>query len=223
YYGANRVGDDLFANSLLALKAETGERVWHFQFVRHDIWDRDLPAPANLVSLRRNGRRIDAVAQITKSGHVFVFERETGKLLFPIQYRRYPPSDVEGEVAADSQPLPLVPEPFARQRLTEDMLTDRTPEHIARCWSDSERCGAAVSSSRRACRARSCSPAWTAGRNGAARPSIRRRRCCTSTRTRWRGSSLWWSALPLQALSAAASCTRGNARAVTAWTGRGHR
>jgi len=128
YYGANRVGDDLFANSLLALKAETGERVWHFQFVRHDIWDRDLPAPANLVSLRRNGRRIDAVAQITKSGHVFVFERETGKLLFPIQYRRYPPSDVEGEVAADSQPLPLVPEPFARQRLTEDMLTDRTPE-----------------------------------------------------------------------------------------------
>src|SRR5881296_1803889 len=128
YYGANRVGDDLFANSLLALKAETGERVWHFQFVRHDIWDRDLPAPPNLVTLRRTGRRIDAVAQITKSGHVFVFERETGKPLFPIQYRKYPPSDVEGEVAADSQPLPVVPEPFARQRLTEDMLTDRTPE-----------------------------------------------------------------------------------------------
>src|SRR2546428_7120335 len=128
YYGANRVGDDLFANSLIVLKAETGERVWHFQFVRHDIWDRDLPAPASLVTLRRDGRRIDAVAQITKSGHVFVFERETGKPLFPIQYRKYPPSDVEGEVAADSQPLPLVPEPFARQRLTEDMLTDRTPE-----------------------------------------------------------------------------------------------
>ena len=128
YYGANRVGDDLYADALIALKAETGERVWHFQFVRHDIWDRDLPAPANLVTLRRDGRQIDAVAQITKSGHVFVFERETGKLLFPIQYRRYPPSDVEGEVAADSQPLPLVPEPFARQRLTEDMLTDRTPE-----------------------------------------------------------------------------------------------
>ena len=119
YYGANRVGDDLYADALI---------VWHFQFVRHDIWDRDLPAPANLVSLRRNGRRIDAVAQITKSGHVFVFERETGKPLFPIQYRRYPPSDVEGEVTADSQPLPLIPEPFARQRLTEDMLTERTPE-----------------------------------------------------------------------------------------------
>ncbi|PYP16601.1 MAG: pyrrolo-quinoline quinone [Gemmatimonadetes bacterium] len=128
YYGANRVGDDLYGDALIALKAETGERVWHFQFVRHDIWDRDLPAPANLVSLRRDGRQIDAVAQITKSGHVFVFERETGKPLFPIQYRKYPPSDVEGEVAADSQPLPLVPEPFARQRVTEDMLTDRTPE-----------------------------------------------------------------------------------------------
>jgi len=96
YYGANRVGDDLYADALIALKAETGERVWHFQFVRHDIWDRDLPAPANLVTLRRDGRQIDAVAQITKSGHVFVFERETGKPLFPIQYRRYPPSDVEG-------------------------------------------------------------------------------------------------------------------------------
>src|SRR2546421_427058 len=107
YYGANRIGDDLFANSLLALKAETGERVWHFQFVRHDIWDRDLPAPANLVSVRRGGRRIDAVAQITKSGHVFVFERATGTPLFPIQYQKYAPSDVEGEVTADSQPLPL--------------------------------------------------------------------------------------------------------------------
>ena len=126
YYGANRVGDDLYADALIALKAETGERVWHFQFVRHDIWDRDLPAPANLVTLRRDGRQIDAVAQNTKSGHVF--ERETGKPLFPIQYRRYPPSDVEGEVTADSQPLPLIPEPFARQRLTEDMLTERTPE-----------------------------------------------------------------------------------------------
>ena len=128
YYGANRVGDDLYGDALIALKAETGERVWHFQFVRHDIWDRDLPAPANLVSLRRGGRQIDAVAQITKSGHVFVFERATGNPLFPIQYQKYPPSDVEGEVTADSQPLPLAPEPFARQRLTEDMLTARTPE-----------------------------------------------------------------------------------------------
>ncbi len=128
YYGANRAGDNLFANSLIVLNAATGERVWHFQFVRHDIWDRDLPAPPNLVRVRRAGRLIDAVAQITKSGHVFLFDRVTGEALFPIQFRRYPPSDVEGEVTADSQPLPLVPEPFARQQLTEDMLTDRTPE-----------------------------------------------------------------------------------------------
>ncbi len=128
YYGANRVGDDLFANSLVALKAETGERVWHFQFVRHDIWDRDLPAPPDLVTVRRDGRVVDAVAQTTKSGHVFLFERETGRPLFPIEYRTYPKSDVPGEVTADSQPLPALPEPFARQQLTEDMLTDRTPE-----------------------------------------------------------------------------------------------
>ena len=127
YYGANRVGDNLFANSLVVLKAETGERVWHFQFVRHDVWDRDLPAPPNLVTVRRNGRMVDAVAQVTKSGHVFLFERETGGPLFPIAYRQYPKSDVPGEITADSQPLPLVPEPFSRQRLTEEMLTDRTP------------------------------------------------------------------------------------------------
>ena len=128
FYGANRVGDDLYANSLLALKAETGQRVWHFQFVRHDTWDRDLPAPPNLVTLRRDGRPVDAVAQITKSGHVFVFERETGRPLFPIRYRKYPKSDVDGEVTADSQPLPIVPEPFARQQLTESMLTTRTAD-----------------------------------------------------------------------------------------------
>ena len=128
FYGANRLGDDLYANSLLALNAETGERVWHFQFVRHDTWDRDLPAPPNLVTLLRDGRPVDAVSQVTKSGHVFVFERETGRPLFPIEYRRYPKSDVDGEVTADSQPLPTAPAPFARQRLTEKMLTTRTPE-----------------------------------------------------------------------------------------------
>lgn len=128
YYGANRTGDNVFANSLVVLNAATGERVWHFQLVRHDIWDRDLPAPPNLVTVRRDGRVIDAVAQITKSGHVFLFDRVTGEPLFPIQYRSYPTSDVEGEVTADSQPFPVVPEPFARQQVTEDMLTERTPE-----------------------------------------------------------------------------------------------
>ncbi|HKY04955.1 MAG TPA: PQQ-binding-like beta-propeller repeat protein, partial [Blastocatellia bacterium] len=128
FYGANRAGDNLFANCLIALRAETGERVWHFQAVRHDIWDRDFPSPPTLVTVRRNGRIVDAVAQTTKSGHVYLFERETGKPLFPIEYRKYPASDLDGEVTAETQPLPLRPEPFARQQLTADMLTRRTPE-----------------------------------------------------------------------------------------------
>jgi quinoprotein glucose dehydrogenase len=128
FYGGDRTGDNLFANCLLALRADTGKRLWHFQFVKHDVWDRDLPAPPSLVTVRRNGRFVEAVAQITKSGHVFVFERDTGKPLFPIEYRKVPPSDVEGEVLAETQPLPLKPPPFARQTFTEDMVTRRTPE-----------------------------------------------------------------------------------------------
>lgn len=128
FYGANRIGDDLFANSLLALNAETGERIWHFQTVRHDIWDRDLPAPPALITIRRDGRDIDAAAQITKSGYVFVFDRATGEPLYPIAYRRYPPSDIDGERTAYMQPLPTAPEPFDRQVLTADMLTTRTPQ-----------------------------------------------------------------------------------------------
>lgn len=128
FYGANRLGDDLFANSLLALNAETGERIWHFQTVRHDMWDRDLPAPPALVTIHRDGHDIDAAAQITKSGYVFMFDRATGAPLYPIEYRRYPASDVDGERAAYMQPLPTAPEPFDRQVLTADMLTTRTPQ-----------------------------------------------------------------------------------------------
>lgn len=128
FYGANRKGDDLFANTLLALNAETGERRWHFQAVRHDLWDRDFPAPPSLVTIERDGRRIDAVAQITKSGHVFLFERQTGKPLFPIEEYSVPPTSVDGELAAERQPLPLKPPPFARQIFSEDMATHRTPE-----------------------------------------------------------------------------------------------
>jgi len=126
FYGANRVVDDLFANSLIALKADTGERVWHFQLVRHDLWDRDFPAPPNLVTLKRDGRTVDAVAQITKSGYVFVFDRETGKPLFPIEYRKVSTKGVEGEAPAGTQPFPLKPPAFARQIFTEDMVTKRT-------------------------------------------------------------------------------------------------
>jgi quinoprotein glucose dehydrogenase len=128
FYGANRLGDDLFANCLIALNAETGERIWHFQGVRHDLWDRDFPSPPTLVTVKHDGRDIDAVAQTTKQGFVYLFDRVSGKPLFPIEYRKYPPSTVPGEVAASEQPLPTKPAPFARQFLGEDMLTNRTPE-----------------------------------------------------------------------------------------------
>lgn len=128
FYGSNRAGDNLFANSLICLRAATGERVWHFQTVKHDVWDRDLPAPPNLVTVRRGGTAVDAVAQITKSGYVFLFDRETGKPLFPIEYRKAPGGGADGEVLAETQPFPLRPEPFARQRFTKEMVTNRTPE-----------------------------------------------------------------------------------------------
>ena len=136
FYGGDRAGDNLYANSLIALDAATGKRRWHFQFVRHDIWDRDLPAPPNLVTVRRNGRPIDAVAQSTKHGYVFVFDRVSGAPLFPIEERAYPASDVPGERTAPTQPSPSTPPPFARQQLTADMLTTRTPE--AATWAKAQ-------------------------------------------------------------------------------------
>ena len=132
FYGADRLGDDLFANCLLALKADTGERLWHFQAVHHDIWDRDFPTPPLLVTVKRDGKNVDAVAQATKQGWLYLFDRLNGKPLFPIEMRKYAMSDVPGEVASDTQPLPTKPAPYARQRLTEDMLTTRTPE--AHAW-----------------------------------------------------------------------------------------
>jgi len=128
FYGANRVGDDLFANCLLALNAETGERLWHFQAVRHDLWDRDFPAPPVLLTVERDGKKFDAVAQTTKQGFVFLFDRTNGQPLFPIECKNYPPSDVPGELAAQQQCLPTKPAPFARQLLTENLLSQRTPE-----------------------------------------------------------------------------------------------
>ncbi len=128
FYGSNRAGDNLFANTLLALDAGTGKRRWHFQLVKHDVWDRDFPAPPNLVTVEREGRKIDAVAQVTKSGWLLLFERETGEPLFPIEYRDVPASDVPGEVLAAQQPFVTRPEPFSRQLFTEEMVTKRTPE-----------------------------------------------------------------------------------------------
>lgn len=128
FWGGNRVGENLFANSILALHAETGERIWHFQTVHHDIWDRDLPAAPNLVTVEHEGRRIDAVAQITKSGHVFLLDRETGEPLFPVEERPFPPSDLQDEETWPTQPIPTKPPPFARQQFTEDDVTDISPE-----------------------------------------------------------------------------------------------
>ena len=128
FYGADRLGNDLYANTLLALNANTGKRIWHFQGVHHDIWDRDFPSPPALVTLQRGGRSIDAVAQTTKQGFLFLFERATGKPLFPIEERPFPASDVPGEATSPTQPIPLAPAPYARQRLTADILTQRTPE-----------------------------------------------------------------------------------------------
>ncbi|WP_367874805.1 PQQ-binding-like beta-propeller repeat protein [Luteolibacter sp. Populi] len=128
FWGGDRIGQNLYANCLIALDANTGKRVWHFQFVHHDLWDRDLPAPPNLITVKQGGRSIAAVAQVTKSGHVFVFERETGKPLFPIEEKPVLPSDLQGESAWPTQPFPAKPAPFARQVLDEAQVTDVSPE-----------------------------------------------------------------------------------------------
>ncbi|HKG90907.1 MAG TPA: PQQ-binding-like beta-propeller repeat protein [Gemmatimonadaceae bacterium] len=127
FYGGDRPGQNLYANSLVALDAATGRRLWHFQTVHHDVWDRDLPAAPNLLTVERDGRRVDAVAQIAKSGFVFLFDRESGAPLFPIEERPVAASDIPGEQLWPTQPFPTKPAPFARQLLTEDSLTDRTP------------------------------------------------------------------------------------------------
>ena len=127
FYGGARHGANLFANTLLALDAATGKRIWHFQTVHHDLWDRDLPAAPNLLTVMRGGKPVDAVAQITKSGFVFLFDRASGQPLFPIEERAVPPSDLSGEEAWPTQPIPLAPAPFARQSMGEPDLTGLTP------------------------------------------------------------------------------------------------
>jgi quinoprotein glucose dehydrogenase len=128
FYGTTRQGDNLFSDCVLALDARTGRRLWHFQGVKHDLWDWDFPAPPTLVTVTHGGRRIDAVAQVTKYGDTFVLDRRTGESLFPIEQRPVPASRLDGEFAAPTQPRPVRPPPFARQGLTEAMLTTRTPE-----------------------------------------------------------------------------------------------
>jgi quinoprotein glucose dehydrogenase len=127
FYGADRIGDNLFGTSLVALDAKTGKRAWHFQFVKHDVWDRDPPTPPTLITVKRDGKTIPALAQATKAGVVFIFNRLTGESLYPLHEISVPASDVPGEITSPTQIMPLTPEPFARQKLTADMLTTRTP------------------------------------------------------------------------------------------------
>jgi quinoprotein glucose dehydrogenase len=127
FYGGDRKGQNLYGNSVVALDAGTGKYRWHFQTVHHDLWDYDLPAPPNLVTVEKDGRKVDAVAQTTKTGFVFLLDRETGRPLFPVEERPVPPSDVPGEQAWPTQPFPLIPAPYSRQHMTEQDLTNFSP------------------------------------------------------------------------------------------------
>ena len=128
YLGMAHHGDNLFANCVIALNAKTGERIWHFQEIRHDVWDLDIPAPPNLVTVVRNGRKYDAVAQVTKIGNTLLLDRLTGKPLFPFRLRRAPQSELPGEQLSEWQPDVQIPEPFAPQEFSRSDVTDLSPE-----------------------------------------------------------------------------------------------
>jgi quinoprotein glucose dehydrogenase len=132
FYGGDRVGNDLFADSVIALDAANGKRIWHFQGVHHDLWDRDFPAPPAMVTVTHDGKQVDAIAQTTKSGLLYLFDRSTGESLFPINEIPVPTSNVPGEVTSPTQPYPTLPEPYTQQSTTIDTLTNRTPE--AHAW-----------------------------------------------------------------------------------------
>jgi quinoprotein glucose dehydrogenase len=137
FYGADRAGANLFADCLLALDARTGKRLWHFQMVHHDIWDYDDATAPKLLTVRHDGKSVDAVAQVSKQGFVWVFDRVTGEPLWPIEERPVPRSDMPGETAWPTQPFPVKPPPFARQKFTvEDLSPFLSPEDRARFRDD---------------------------------------------------------------------------------------
>ena len=127
-YGGHRPGNNLFGNSLVCLDARTGKRVWHFQLTHHDVWDYDLPTAPNLLDITVNGKRIKAVAQVTKQAFTYVFDRVTGEPVWPIVERPVPQSDVPGEKTSPTQPIPTRPAPFDMQGVTDDNLIDFTPD-----------------------------------------------------------------------------------------------
>jgi glucose dehydrogenase len=132
FYGGNRIGDNLFGNSIVALDAKTGKRLWHFQAIHHDLWDYDFPQAPKLLTIRHDGRNVDVIAQASKQGWLYVLDRVTGKPIWPIEERPMPPSDVPGEKASPTQPIPTAPPPFARQSFTEkDINPYLTPEEQA--------------------------------------------------------------------------------------------
>ena len=128
FWGGFREGDNLFANSLIALDANTGERKWHFQAVHHDVWDRDFPANPNLIRIKKDGAWIDAVAQISKQGMTYVFDRETGEPIWPIEEVAMPQSNLPGEKTALTQPIPTLPEPFMKMKFEDQDILNLKPE-----------------------------------------------------------------------------------------------
>jgi quinoprotein glucose dehydrogenase len=128
FFGSDRKGDNHFSDSVVAVKADTGKYVWHFQTVHHDLWDYDLACAPVLLQVTHGGRKIDAVAQVTKTGFVFLLDRNTGKPLFPVEERAVPPSVLAGEFASPTQPFPLKPPALMRQQFTEADVTDISPE-----------------------------------------------------------------------------------------------
>jgi quinoprotein glucose dehydrogenase len=119
FYGGNRIGDNLFGNSIVALDAKTGKRLWHFQAIHHDLWDYDFPQAPKLLTIRHDGRNVDVVAQASKQGFIYVLDRVTGKPIWPIEEKPMPQTDVPGEKSSPTQPIPTMPPPFARQSFTE--------------------------------------------------------------------------------------------------------
>jgi quinoprotein glucose dehydrogenase len=149
FYGVDRPGNNLYANCVIALDANTGKKLWHFQATHHDLWDSDFAAPPILLNVNKSGRRIDAVAATNKYGFIYIFDRVTGESLFPIVETKVPASTVAGEQASPTQPIPTLPAPLAKQTLTREEVTNRTPEMRAWARRSSTRSSAPARSSRR--------------------------------------------------------------------------